>query len=406
MCFLTLPQGLNAKEANIAAIVNGQAILSADVQHRVDFAIRLSHVDELPAVRARMTKEILDAMIDEELMRQTAEKYKLAASPKEAADALQRLAQSAGMSTTEFETFLREKSIPQRVLLDQIKAQVGWRRYIIERYRGTVQISDADVALYKKKAERARQETRYHLGEIVFLCDPDAEAALAQAKPVYAQLKSGKSFEALAHEFSQSPSALNGGDLGFVNLSKISPELRSVVQNLQVGESAGPLKVGNTYRIIQLKDKYIPGKTPPQVEISLMKTIIPFPAQATQADLEDLLGTTTAIVETHPHPAAFQKAIKKAYPTATARTEHHVPFSGLHTDLQNILHNLKENEVVGPFQLSDSIIFFAVEKRNPIQEKIPTDDEVRAILSSERMSRLSASNIAALRRQAYTEKRI
>jgi parvulin-like peptidyl-prolyl isomerase len=59
------------------------------------------------------------------------------------------------------------------------------------------------------------------------------------AEEILKLLKQGKDFRELAKQYSTSPSAANGGDLGFFNKGDFSPKIEAAITSLKVNEYSG-----------------------------------------------------------------------------------------------------------------------------------------------------------------------
>ena len=67
-------------------------------------------------------------------------------------------------------------------------------------------------------------------------------AARKKAEQVYGQVKEGKDFAALAKEYSEDPSAKDGGSLGTLKRGELTPEIEQAILRLQPGESSPPTR--------------------------------------------------------------------------------------------------------------------------------------------------------------------
>lgn len=76
-----------------------------------------------------------------------------------------------------------------------------------------------------------------------------------QAEKYYRELQSGASFSELAlSAFQDSTLAHNGGDLGFLNITDLDPQLVDSVYNQRIGQFSKPLQSSYGYHIIQVDD--------------------------------------------------------------------------------------------------------------------------------------------------------
>lgn len=73
----------------------------------------------------------------------------------------------------------------------------------------------------------------------------------ALADRIYAELKSGASFSALAHRYSTCPSRSKGGDLGFFGEGQIVKEFEREAFRLPSGGISRPVRTKFGYHIIK-----------------------------------------------------------------------------------------------------------------------------------------------------------
>ena len=71
---------------------------------------------------------------------------------------------------------------------------------------------------------------------------------------VVAKLKAGDSFESLAREYSQSPIAKEGGNLGTFNAGSLSPQIQAALKNLKKGEYTPILDTDQGFQIFYVEN--------------------------------------------------------------------------------------------------------------------------------------------------------
>jgi len=72
-----------------------------------------------------------------------------------------------------------------------------------------------------------------------------------EAKNIKARLEKGEKFGAIAKNFSQCPSAKNGGDLGTFTRGKMVKEFEKAAFGLEKGQTSDPVKTQFGYHIIK-----------------------------------------------------------------------------------------------------------------------------------------------------------
>ncbi len=90
----------------------------------------------------------------------------------------------------------------------------------------------------------------------IITLDREAEDAGTQAREAYSRLLSGEPFNELAKELSiDLATASKGGDIGWVNLDELLPEIREAVLELGVGETTVPFESRLGWHIVSLVDE-------------------------------------------------------------------------------------------------------------------------------------------------------
>lgn len=131
----------------------------------------------------------------------------------------------------------------------EIARQMLLIRGLMDDYRAKNPISDAEAQAAYDKYKAAGAGNEYRTRHILVEKEEDAKALIAQ-------IKGGASFEELAKKNSKDPgSAANGGDLDFMDPSKLVPEYSQAMMALQKGEmTQEPVKSKFGYHIIKLED--------------------------------------------------------------------------------------------------------------------------------------------------------
>jgi peptidyl-prolyl cis-trans isomerase SurA len=79
------------------------------------------------------------------------------------------------------------------------------------------------------------------------------EAARDRAEKIRARIAAGESFEKLAGEVSDAPSKANGGLIGPINMTDLSPDLRKIIEPLKVGQMTDVVRNQRGYQILKLE---------------------------------------------------------------------------------------------------------------------------------------------------------
>ena len=78
-------------------------------------------------------------------------------------------------------------------------------------------------------------------------------------------LRKDDRFELYAIQFSDSPSAANGGNLGWVNQGKLPEQLENAVKKLPNGGISDAILMNDGYYILKVNQKFDPAKDKPEM---------------------------------------------------------------------------------------------------------------------------------------------
>ena len=242
----------------IAAVVNEDVILRSELERAVA-NIRAQYAGkeaQLPPQDV-LERQVLERLVLTRLQIARATDAGIVASDEDLENAVRGVAQQNsmtvdqlreriaqdGMSFAEFRTNLRDEIITQK--LRQSFAQ------------GRINVSEAEVdaALASASATASQQ---FHLAHILVGVPDGAtpeQLATAQKKIEGVQgliAKGEMTFAAAAVRYSDSPNALEGGDLGWRGLNEIPPAFAQTIQQMQAGQVIGPIRGPSGFQLLQL----------------------------------------------------------------------------------------------------------------------------------------------------------
>ncbi|MGA9227018.1 MAG: peptidyl-prolyl cis-trans isomerase [Mesobacillus sp.] len=200
----------------------------------------ISRQEWLTELEERYGEETLRDLVDQEVVQQMADDYKIKVSDK----AIERELNiyKAMYSSAENEPKSEDKW----------KQQIKYSLLLEELLTKDVKVSEDDMkAFYEQNKSLFDLPASYHLSQIVVETKKEADAAVKE-------LKDGSSFDALAMERSIDEfSANQGGDIGFINEEdeRVDPQVVEAAKTLKPEKWTGPVKLENGYAIIYLHEK-------------------------------------------------------------------------------------------------------------------------------------------------------
>ena len=279
LCCFVLPAWAEASAKlpeGVFADVAGEHITLEEyhVYHAEKLRQRFYHGKIPEAELAAFDKEVVQQLVDRALLSQEAKRRKLAVNVAEI-DELMAHWQAA-----------RGGNVPDGVIQQQRKKRHDDK--LVEALRQKVEgevVSPNDEELqgyYEANPDKFTRPERLKLSLILFKVAPYEQAGVWQAaydkaQGVLDRLNGGESFVALAKQFSEHESSVNGGDLGFVHSGMLSSEVQEIVNELNAGGVVEePVVLLQGVAILLLEERHAPervdyAKAKQRVEALLLK---------------------------------------------------------------------------------------------------------------------------------------
>lgn len=239
-----------------AAVVNDIIISTYDLEQRIKLVMVTSNAQNADAAK-RLRPQVLRQLIDELLQLQEAQKANVKITTDELDKNFKRIAQQNQTSTDAINKMLDDNGIARKTLQDQLKADLAWQKLIQGRLAPRVTVSDDEVEQAFLLATAAASQTQYLVAEIFIAVDvPEAEDQARQnIQSILGHLRGGATFSALARQFSQSASATNGGDIGWVTEGDLPTAVAAAVKKMSPGGVSEPVRSPGGYYLLGLREK-------------------------------------------------------------------------------------------------------------------------------------------------------
>ena len=256
------PAPAPAPMVRIVATVNHTPITNLDVDNRARLFALSAGLTLSPDVLDRLRPQILRQLIDERLRMQAIERAHIVVPTKAIADAIRGIEKRNGMAPGTLRKRLAAKGVSFTTLVDQVRTQLGWTELLRDELGPRGRISPAAVKARQALLAAQNGLPEYHVAEIFIPAQSAHSRAAAGrfADTVITALRAGAPFAVTAAEFSQSQTALAGGDLGWVTANQLDPAVAKIVGEMPVGAVSNPIRVPGGLDIVTLIDKRVAGQ--------------------------------------------------------------------------------------------------------------------------------------------------
>jgi peptidyl-prolyl cis-trans isomerase SurA len=239
-----------------AAVVNDIIISTYDLDQRIKLVMITSNAQGADAAK-RLRPQVLRQLIDELLQLQEAQKAKVNLTQEDLEKNFKRIAQQNQTSTDAINKMLDDNGVARVTLQNQLKADLAWQKLIQGRLAPRVTVSDEEVEQAYLQATAAASQTQYLASEIFIAVDvPEAEEQARQnIQSILGHLRGGATFSAIARQFSQSASATNGGDIGWVTEGDVPTAVAASLKKMAPGAISEPIRAAGGYYVMGLREK-------------------------------------------------------------------------------------------------------------------------------------------------------
>lgn len=242
----------------IAAVVNEDVILRSELDRAVA-NIRAQYAGketQLPPQDV-LERQVLERLVLMRLQLARATDAGITASDEDLERAIQGVAQQNNMSVDQLRARIAQDGMSFAEFRNNMRDEIISQRLRQSFAQGRINVSEAEVDAALATASAAASQ-QFHLAHILVGAPDGAtpeQLATAQKKieGVKALIEKGEmTFSAAAVRYSDSPNALEGGDLGWRGLNEIPPAFAQTIQQMQAGQVIGPIRGPSGFQLLQL----------------------------------------------------------------------------------------------------------------------------------------------------------
>ena len=243
----------------IAAVVNEDVVLESELNRALN-NIRSQYAgrsDQLPPEDI-LRRQVLERLILMKIQTAGAAERGIRVSDSELDNAVSNIAQQNRMTPDQLRQQLASEGIAFNDFRDSLRDELMMNRMRQSFAQSRINVTEAEVDA--ALAAQTSGGAQYQLAHILVALPEGATAeqiATGQKKidGVKTLLDKGEmTFSAAAVRYSDSPNALEGGDLGWRSIDEIPPAFAANIDTMQKGQIIGPTRGPSGFQLIQLVD--------------------------------------------------------------------------------------------------------------------------------------------------------
>jgi peptidyl-prolyl cis-trans isomerase SurA len=245
----------------IVAIVNDDIIAKSELDSKTQemLAQMTQKRANLPPMRI-IQEQILERMIAKRLQLQAAERLGLSVDDATVTKAIANIAETNQITLLQLRETLEADGISFPLFREQLREDILINRLKQKEVINRIVITEQDVKNFlAREMGTSRQRSAVRLLHILIATPEgaspqDVQKAKKQAGEIYEQLTQGADFNELAIRHSDGRQALEGGDLGWIETTRIPSLFTGVVDEMEVGGTSEPIRNASGFHIVKLAD--------------------------------------------------------------------------------------------------------------------------------------------------------
>ena len=394
----------------IAAIVNDDVISTYDLQSRMRLVLFSTRLSDTAEVRQRIQPQVLRSLIDERLQLQEARRQNISVSQRDIRRAIEKIEQQNNIPDGKLDQFLSSNDVPREAMLDQIRASIAWSKLLGRRLRPRITVGEDEIDEELERIKSRHGQTEYRLGEITLAVDsPEEEANVRRtAERIVDQIAKGARFSAIARQFSQSPTAAVGGDLGWIHQSDLDSTLKEVVPKMAPGALTSPIKTVSGYRIILLQSiRKVGQEGSSDITLELHQALLPAPRDADDAARDSLVDLARTVQDSASGCSDFDRLAKELnspVPPSLGTFK----LQSLAPMVRGAVANLDVGKISDPVTVPNGVLMLMVCSRTGEEAKLklPERDEIADQIVRDRLSLMARRYLRDIRLSAVVDIRV
>lgn len=263
---LLVIHGLTAEAAvtdldRIVAVVNEDVIAASELNSKVrELEIQIREKgNSVPPIEIMQAK-VLERMIAKRLQLQTAKRLGLTVDDTTLTKAIANIARRNEITLLQLKEALEADGISFNLFREQLREDILINRLKQKEVINRIVITEQDVRNFLAlETGSSRQRSAVHLLHILIAtpegaAPEDVQAAKQKAEQLLMEIRDGADFSDIAIRESDGQQALDGGDLGWIETSRIPTLFTQVVDEMEPGNISEPIRNASGFHIIKLSE--------------------------------------------------------------------------------------------------------------------------------------------------------
>ena len=246
----------------IVAVVNEDVITRRDLDDRLRVVISQLRQQGTPTPAAEvLDKQVLERMIYTRVQLQFAKETGLRIDDGQLDKAIERIAEGNKISLAQLRATLEKDGVSFAKFREEIREEIVMSRLREREVDNKITVADSEVdnmlnALQLQDGKTDEYDLSHILVRVPEQASPEQlRERRARAEKALAQIKGGTDFRQVAASFSEAPDAVQGGAMGWREITRLPTIFAEVVKSMKPGDVSAVLRSPNGLHIVRVNDR-------------------------------------------------------------------------------------------------------------------------------------------------------
>ena len=378
-----------------------------DIAKRAWLIIETSGLQKDKETFDKIVIQVKKGLVEEKMQLWIASQYEILVTESEIKEALSNIAKNNNLSYDQLIKSLEEKKLPSylhslfpesvslvETFKKRLEAQIAWSKVIRATFSSIMHIDDLDIDRYLEQLNERTEQNGCELSEIFLRIshEGDRQAIMKDIQNIYAELKKGARFDVLAQQFSQSPSSLQGGYIGWMSYTRLPEPIKQTIKKLSPGEFTQPIFVAGGLKIF----RRLPEKG---IDLDLLYVALPQSSGSGNLEEEFNINHLMQALQGASNCSQLQKIAESM--NVPFQSMSHVPLSSL-----SVIPSKIEAGSMIPNAAGDSqkAMIMVCRKNVTLSKKVSRDD-AKKMLEGEKMEKYAMGLLTKVRSIFFVDDR-
>ena len=255
LIFFSINSVQSSIENKIIVKVGNEIVTLVELENRINTSLILSNQTITQESINNVKNQSLRKLIDYKLKKSELKNYDFKTNQRAITEHLSNISKKLNIDPIELRKFFKMNNIDYDQYLEEVKIEFLWQKLIVAVYSAKIKINESQI---KQEVinliENQKNIEEFKVAEIELNYNNDSMQNLI--KEIKESINS-IGFSDTAVKYSNSTSALNGGEIGWIKLQSMSNNISNEIESLNIGDVSKPIINGENLIFLKVIDKRI-----------------------------------------------------------------------------------------------------------------------------------------------------